>query len=147
MFEVDDPGNQPLADAYDIVLGTSHTEPLMRAQNEFGKFYQGPWAYNLNNDTIDDYFRYGVQRAKPYARNSLWTVGMRGTGDTAIEGLGVDHIVTMLETLVSNQRRIMSEGLETDIKNVPQLWCLYKEVMTYLFAGLQVPDDVTLLWA
>ncbi|GAB1317752.1 Gylcosyl hydrolase 115 C-terminal domain-containing protein [Madurella fahalii] len=148
MFEVDDPGNQPYADAFEIVLGTSHTEPLMRAQNEFGEFYEGPWAYNLNNKTIDEYFRYGVQRAKPYARNSLWTVGMRGTGDTAIEGLGVEHIVEMLTTLVKNQRDIMAEGLEVDdITTVPQTWCLYKEVMTYLFAGLQVPDDVTLLWA
>ena len=148
MFEVDDPGNQPLADAYEIVLGTSHTEPLMRAQNEFGKFYKGPWAYNLNNETIDDYFRYGVQRAKPYARNSLWTMGMRGTGDTHIEGLGVEHIVDMLHVLVENQRNIMKEGLGVDdITTVPQAWCLYKEVMTYLFDGLVVPDDITLLWA
>jgi len=148
MFEVDDPGNQPLADAYEIVLGTSHTEPLMRAQNEFGKFYQGPWAYNLNNKTIDDYFRFGIQRAKPYARNSLWTVGMRGTGDTAIEGLGVEHIVEMLQTLVENQRQLMAEGLGvSDVTTIPQTWCLYKEVMSYLFHGLQVPDDVTLLWA
>ncbi|KAL2117636.1 hypothetical protein VTJ04DRAFT_7296 [Mycothermus thermophilus] len=148
MFMVDDPANQPLADAYEIVIGTSHTEPLMRAQNEFGTFYEGPWAYNLNNKTIDEYFRYGVQRAKPYARNSLWTVGMRGTGDTAIEGLGVEHIVEMLTILVGNQRRIMAEGLGVDdVTTIPQTWCLYKEVMTYLFAGLQVPDDVTLLWA
>ncbi|KAL2260100.1 hypothetical protein VTK26DRAFT_6004 [Humicola hyalothermophila] len=148
MFEVDDPGNQPLADAYEIVIGSSHTEPLMRAQNEFGHFYEGPWAYNLNNKTIDEYFRYGVQRAKPYARNSLWTMGMRGTGDTAIEGLGVEHIVEMLTTLVHNQREIIAEGLGiSDITTVPQTWCLYKEVMSYLFAGLQVPDDVTLLWA
>ena len=147
MFEVDDPSNQPLADAYEIVLGSSHTEPLMRAQNEFGKFYQGPWAYNLNNKTIDDYFRYGVKRAKPYARNSLWTMGMRGTGDTAIEGLGVDKIVTMLDTLVRNQQAIISEGLGVNISTVPQMWCLYKEVQTYIFQGLLVPDDVTLLWA
>ncbi|KAK1775538.1 hypothetical protein QBC45DRAFT_445140 [Copromyces sp. CBS 386.78] len=148
MFEVDDPGNQPFADAFEIVLGTSHTEPMMRAQNEFGHFYQGPWAYNLNNETIDDYFRYGVQRAKPYARNSLWTMGMRGTGDTAIQGLGVDHIVDMLTTLVHNQRDILAKGLGvSDVTTVPQAWCLYKEVMTYLFAGLEVPDDITLLWA
>ncbi|KAJ4292856.1 hypothetical protein N0V88_005514 [Collariella sp. IMI 366227] len=115
MFEVDDPGNQPLADAYEIVVGSSHTEPLMRAQNEFGHFYKGPWAYNLNNETIDDYFQYGVQRAKPYARNSL---------EIMKEGLGV-----------------------ADVTTVPQTWCLYKEVMGYLAAGLQVPDDVTLLWA
>ena len=145
----DDPFNQPLLHAYEIVLGSSHTEPLMRAQNEFKKYYEGEWAYNLNNETIDDYFRYGVQRAKPYARNSLWTMGMRGTGDTAIEGgLGVDAIIEMLETLVHNQQEIMAQGLGVDdLSDVPQSWCLYKEVQSYIEEGLQVPDDVTLLWA
>lgn len=148
MYEVDFPQNQPLADAFEVVLGSSHTEPLMRAQNEFGTFYKGAWAYNLNNVTIDEYFRYGVQRAKPYARNSLWTMGMRGTGDTAIEGLGSSAIVSMLETLVGNQQNIITEGLDgVDIATVPQMWCLYKEVQTYIFEGLNVPEDITLLWA
>ncbi|KAH6657189.1 hypothetical protein BKA67DRAFT_182262 [Truncatella angustata] len=151
MFEVDDPANQPLADAWEIVLGSSHTEPMMRAQNEFGTFYinkgLGPWAYNLNNKTIDQYFEYGAQRAKPYARNSLWTMGMRGTGDTAIEGLGSQTIVSMLETLVDHQRNIIADVLDANITDVPQMWCLYKEVATYILEGLEVPDDVTLLWA
>ena len=151
MFEVDDPANQPLADAWEVVLGSSHTEPMMRAQNEFGTFYinegLGPWAYNENNKTIDEYFTYGAQRAKPYARNSLWTMGMRGTGDTAIEGLGVDVIVEMLETLVRNQRAIIEDVLEVDVTDVPQTWCLYKEIMSYILEGLSIPEDITLLWA
>ncbi|KAI1840674.1 hypothetical protein JX266_013136 [Neoarthrinium moseri] len=151
MFEVDDPANQPLADAWEIVLGSSHTEPMMRAQNEFGTFYinkgLGPWAYNLNNKTIDTYFEYGAQRAKPYARNSLWTMGMRGTGDTAIEGLGSQAIVNMLQVLVEHQRNIIEDVLDTNITDVPQMWCLYKEVASYFLDGLQVPDDITLLWA
>ncbi|KAI0169935.1 glycoside hydrolase family 115 protein [Hypoxylon sp. FL1284] len=151
MFEIDDPASQPLADAWEIVLGSSHTEPMMRAQNEFGTFYTneglGPWAYNLNNKTIDEYFVYGAQRAKPYARNSLWTMGMRGTGDTAIEGLGVEFIVEMLETLVGNQRAIIEDVLEVKATEVPQLWCLYKEVMSYILEGLTIPEDITLLWA
>nr|XP_036578602.1 immunoglobulin i-set domain-containing protein [Colletotrichum truncatum]KAF6785897.1 immunoglobulin i-set domain-containing protein [Colletotrichum truncatum] len=149
IFYVDDPLNQPLLDAYEVVLGGSHTEPLMRAQNEFRTYYKGQWAYNLNNNTIDEYFRYGVQRAKPYARNSLWTMAMRGTGDTAIEGnLGIEAIVTMLEKLVDNQRKIIAEGLEIeDVSTVPSLWCLYKEVQSYQEKGLHVPEDITLLWA
>ncbi|KAI1338740.1 glycoside hydrolase family 115 protein [Xylariaceae sp. FL0016] len=151
MFEVDDTANQPLADAWEIVLGSSHTEPMMRAQNEFGTFYTaeglGPWAYNLNNKTIDEYFVYGAERAKPYARNSLWTMGMRGSGDTAIEGLGVDVIVSMLEALVQHQRSIIEDVLDVNATQVPQLWCLYKEVMSYIQDGLTVPEDITLLWA
>lgn len=151
MFEVDDPANQPLADAFEVVLGSSHTEPLLRAQNEYGRFYEsqgmGPWAYNLNNKTIDAYFRYGVQRAKPYARNSLWTMGMRGTGDSAIEGLGDGAIVRMLNILVTKQQAILAQGLGVNVSTVPQMWCLYKEVQSYIFEGLQVPPDVTLLWS
>ncbi|KAI9170762.1 Kinesin-like protein 6 [Paramyrothecium foliicola] len=148
MVYTDDPFNQPLVYAYEVVLGSSHTEPLMRAQNEFGTYYKGPWAYNLNNKTIDEYFEYGVQRAKPYARNSLWTMAMRGTGDTAIEGLGIDVIVTMLEQLVHNQREIIAKGLGVDdISEVPQSWCLYKEVQSYQERGLEIPEDITLLWS
>lgn len=148
MVYTDDPSNQPLIYAYEVVLGSSHTEPMMRAQNEFGNYYDSAWAYNENNETIDEYFRVGVERAKPYARNSLWTMAMRGTGDTAIEGLGIEVIVEMLETLVHNQQDILSEGLgEDDLSKVPQLWCLYKEVQGYKDQGLEVPDDITLLWA
>jgi hypothetical protein len=123
----------------------------VRAQNEFGTFYTnkglGPWAYNLNNETIDEYFEYGAQRAKPYVRNSLWTMGMRGTGDSAIEGLGADAIVGMLEILVAHQRNIIQNVIGTNITDVPQMWCLYKEVQAYILEGLDVPDDITLLWA
>lgn len=148
MVYTDDPLNQPLLHAYEIVLGSSHTEPMMRAQNEFGNYYEGAWAYNENNKTIDEYFQYGVQRAKPYVRNSLWTMAMRGSGDTAIEGLGIDKIIAMLETLVHNQREILAEGLGLDdISDIPQSWCLYKEVQSYQEQGLEVPEDITLLWS
>ncbi|KAI2638594.1 glycoside hydrolase family 115 protein [Xylaria nigripes] len=151
MFEVDDPANQPLADAWEIVLGSSHTEPMMRAQNEFGTFYTskglGEWAYNLNNKTIDEYFVYGAQRAKPYANNSLWTMGMRGSGDSAIEGLGVDAIVILLEAVVRSQRSAIENVLSVNLTDVPQMWCLYKEVMSYLQQGLKIPEDITLLWS
>ncbi|KAI1191810.1 hypothetical protein F5B17DRAFT_381113 [Nemania serpens] len=151
MFEVDDPANQPLADAWEIVLGSSHTEPMMRAQNEFGTFYTnkglGPWAYDQNNKTIDQYFIYGAQRAKPYANNSLWTMGMRGSGDTAIEGLGVDAIVSLLEAVVRSQRNALDTVLGVEPTTVPQMWCLYKEVMSYIQKGLTIPEDITLLWA
>jgi hypothetical protein len=151
MFEVDDPANQPLADAWEIVLGSSHTEPMMRAQNEFGTFYTnkglGPWAYNLNNKTIDEYFTYGAQRAKPYANNSLWTMGMRGSGDTAIAGLGVEAIVSLLESVVHSQRNVIENVLGVEAADVPQMWCLYKEVMSYIQQGLTILEDITLLWA
>lgn len=128
MIYIDDLFNQPLLDVYEIVLGSSHTEPMMRAQNEFRTFYEGDWQYKTNNEIIDEYFRYGVERAKSYARNSLWTMAMRGTGDTAIEGdLGIEGIVEMLEGLT-----IIQEGLGIEnITKVPSLQCLCKEDQSY----------------
>lgn len=66
MFNVDDLKNQPLADAYGITMGTSHTEPMMRATNEWTTFGTGPWEYDTNNASIYPFFVYGAQRAKPY---------------------------------------------------------------------------------
>jgi len=34
MFNVDDTANQPLADAYGIVMGSSHTGKIMPLQNQ-----------------------------------------------------------------------------------------------------------------
>lgn len=34
------------------------------------------------------------------------------------------------------------------VTDIPQMWCLYKEVQGYYENhGLTVPDDITLLWA
>ena len=79
MFNVDDPRNQPLADEYAIVMGTSHTEPMVRATAEWSKVAKGAesgWSWATNNATLYDYFLEGAQRAAPY--ENVVTVGMRG---------------------------------------------------------------------
>ncbi|TVY88717.1 hypothetical protein LAWI1_G004163, partial [Lachnellula willkommii] len=152
MFGVDDTANQPIADAYGIVMGSSHTEPMMRATNEwsnFGKQYggNGQWEYDTNNASLSAFFTVGAQRAKPYAANSLFTMAMRGSGDTAIT-LTQAQAIAVLQNVVAKQREILAEVFnETKIEEIPQVWCLYKEVQGYYENGLTVPDDVTLLWA
>jgi hypothetical protein len=169
MFDVDDVENQPLADAYGIVMGTSHTgksvsvplfqsvlngilEPMMRAQNEwptFGAQYggNGQWEYDTNNASIIPFFKYGAQRAKPYGANSLFTMAMRGSGDTAIL-LTVPEAIQVLNNVVAEQRSILEDVFTgTNISEIPQMWCLYKEVQGYYETGVTVPDDITLLWA
>lgn len=138
MFNVDDPVNQPLADEYGIVMGTSHTEPMMRATNEWTIFGNGPWQWNTNNASIYPFFVYGAERGKPY--EGIWTIGMRGVGDTA---LSATIETTELENVVAAQEQIFANLSMTD---VPQMWCLYKEVQGYYEAGMRVPDNVTLLW-
>ncbi|CZT52422.1 uncharacterized protein RSE6_13758 [Rhynchosporium secalis] len=152
MFNVDDTANQPLADAFGIVMGSSHTEPMMRATNEwnnFGKQYggSGVWAYDTNNASIKPFFKYGAQRAAPYAASSLYTMAMRGSHDTSIE-LVDSEAVKVLENVVRYQREVLTEVFpNTNVSDIPQMWCLYKEVQSYYEQlGLDVPEDITLLW-
>ncbi|GME46671.1 hypothetical protein GTA08_BOTSDO11837 [Neofusicoccum parvum] len=141
MFNVDDPRSQPLADEYGVVMGTSHTEPMMRATNEWGQFGNGSWQWNTNNESIYPFFVEGAERTRNY--EGVMTIGMRGSADTA---MSANVETTMLENIVDTQREILKNvyGSETA---VPQAWCLYKEVQGYYEAGMRVPDDVILLWA
>jgi hypothetical protein len=143
MFNVDDIRNQPLADGYGIVMGTSHTEPMVRATQEWNKVAKGSesgWSWATNNATLREYFKEGAERAKPY--ESLVTVGMRGYHDTS---MSEDVQTEVLEAVVNAQQNIMDE-VYGDATQVPQMWCLYKEVQDYFEAGMEVPDHVTLLW-
>jgi hypothetical protein len=60
-----------------------------------------------------------------------------------------EQAVVVLKNVVAAQRKILQEVLNgTNVTDVPQMWCLYKEVEGYYEDyGLTVPADVTLLWA
>jgi len=105
------------------------------------------WRYDLNNASINAFFKYGAQRAKPYSASSLFTMAMRGSGDASIT-LTDPQAVAVLENVIKSQREIITEVFNgTNITDVPQMWCLYKEVQGYYEdLGLTVPDDITLLW-
>jgi hypothetical protein len=53
----------------------------------------------------------------------------------------------LLEKIVTVQRKMIAEEINSDVTKAPQLWCLYKEVFDFYNAGMRAPDDVTLLWA
>ena len=147
MFNIDDARNQPLADAYGIVMGSSHTEPMVRATQEWTKIGTGgvkgvdsTWSWATNNATLYKFFTEGAERAKPY--ENVVTIGMRGYHDTA---MSADVQTSVLEAVVEAQEKIMDE-VWGDSSKVPQMWCLYKEVQDYFEAGMKVPDHVILLW-
>jgi hypothetical protein len=148
-FNEDDPNNPRLADEYGIVMGTSHQEPMLRAQKEWDRRYQktlGSWNYYKDPNILQAFWREGIRRNKGY--ESILTIGLRGANDTPmIPGGTVAQSMALLEEIVAVQRKMISEEINPDVTKVPQLWCLYKEVQEYYSAGLRVPDDVTLLWA
>ncbi len=140
-FNEDDPLNPRLADEYGIVMGTSHHEPMLRAQQEWKRHGHGPWDYSRNADVLHEFWDQGVQRNKNY--ESIITLGMRGDGDLPMtEGANI----ALLEKIVADQRKLIAERVNPDLGKVPQDWALYKEVQEYYEKGMRVPDDVTLLW-
>ena len=146
-FNEDDKENPKLADEYGIVMGTSHQEPMLRAQKEWDRRYKstlGSWNYAVYPDALESFWREGIRRNKDY--ESITTIGLRGADDTPMAPGGPEANKALLEKIIGVQRRILSEEMNPDVSNVPQLWCLYKEVLDFYSAGMRVPDDVTLLW-
>lgn len=98
--------------------------------------------------TLNRFFKFGAQRAKPYLNTTVFTMAMRGSGDTAIP-LSTEGAVLAVEGAVAAQEEILADVFKgvIDTKDIPKMWCLYKEVQYYYEqGGLDVPDDITLLW-
>ncbi|HDR90460.1 MAG TPA: glycosyl hydrolase [Bacteroidetes bacterium] len=147
-FNEDDPENPRLADEYGIVMGTSHQEPMLRAQKEWDRRYLrtlGRWDYVAHPEVLEEFWRGGIRRNKDY--ESIITIGLRGADDTEMMPGGPEVNIPFLEKIIEKQRNIIAEEIHPDVTQVPQLWCLYKEVQEYYHLGMRVPDNVTLLWS
>lgn len=141
-FYADDPKNLKTADAMGIMIGTSHHEPMARNHQEYARDRKGwgAWNYSTNKESLDRFFREGIERMK--GTDDIVTIGMRGDGD---EAMGDVTDTKLLEKIINNQRRIIKEVTGKPADKTPQIWALYKEVQDYYDAGLRVPDDVTVL--
>ncbi|SDP14650.1 Glycosyl hydrolase family 67 N-terminus [Mucilaginibacter sp. OK268] len=139
-FNDDDPLNRKTADEYGIVMGTSHHEPMDRAQQEWKRYGRGEWNYVQNRDTLRAFWRKGIENMGK--AETVVTIGMRGDGDKAMED-GTN--ISLLEKIVADQRQIIADVTHQPAGQTPQLWALYKEVQDYYDKGMRVPDDVTLL--
>jgi hypothetical protein len=141
-FADDDSLSPRLADEYGIVMGTSHHEPMTRAQQEWRRYGRGPWDYERNDSTLRAFWRGGIERMG--TRENIVTIGMRGDGD---EPMTQGTAIALLERIVADQRKIIADVTEKPASATPQLWALYKEVQEYYDQGMRVPDDVTLLFS
>jgi hypothetical protein len=137
----DDINNAILADEYGIVISYSHHEPMMRAHVEWERYGEGPWDYTKNKETLDQFWKEGVERNLGF--ESIITIGMRGDGD---EAMSDDRNIDLMTDIVDNQRRIIEEISDIPAEEVPQVWALYKEVQEYYDMGMRVPDDIMLLY-
>jgi hypothetical protein len=145
-FNEDDPMSPVVADEYGIVMGTSHHEPMMRAQKEYTKRKDeiGPWDFTTNSSNLEKFWFDGLNRNKNY--DNLITMSMRGDGDVAMgKGNDLDNIKT-LENVIKSQRDIIQKVYNDDPANHPQLWAIFTEVQRYYDAGFNVPEDISLLF-
>ena len=50
------------ADEFGIVMGTSHHEPMLRAQKEWNRgTATGPWDYSKNPDVLQKFWTDGIR--------------------------------------------------------------------------------------
>ncbi len=141
-FNDDDKADPQLADDYGIVMGTSHHEPMLRAQQEWKRYGKGEWNYERNDSTLRAFWADGIRNMGSH--ESIVTIGMRGDGDMPMT---TGSNVALLERIVTDQRSIIASVTGKPASQTPQLWALYKEVQDYYDKGMRVPDDVTLLFS
>jgi hypothetical protein len=135
-FNEDDTNNPVLADEYGIVMGNSHQEPMLRAQKEWDRRYLktlGTWNYAKYPDVLETFWHEGVARNKNY--ENIITLGLRGANDTPMAEGGTEANRALLEKIVAVQRKIISAEVNSNLTEVPQLWCLYKEVLDFYTPG------------
>ncbi len=136
-FAEDDPDNPRLADEYGIVMGTSHQEPMMRAQMEWDwhlRQQYGNWNFATQPEVMTKFWRDGVEQRKNF--ENIYTVGLRGENDTAMVQ-GQAESISLLQRIVDVQRKIIAAVVNPNVEAVPQLWALYKEVQGYYEKGLR----------
>ena len=140
------PGAKEAADSCGISIGTSHCEPLLRNNvGEWSVKERGEYNYITNRASVHDYW---TERLKQVGMSdNMFTIGMRGIHDGSMEGVGtMSEKVSALQEVIDNQRLMLSKYVNKDVKKITQVFVPYKEVLDIMEHGLNVPDDVTLMW-
>lgn len=140
-FALDGPGlaNAELADLYGVVIGHSHHEPCLRASEEWDLYkgadtkYGTEWNYYTNREGLLHYWEDGLKRSGRY--DNLITIGMRGERDSSMLGeqATLKENIDLLKDIITQQRRLIAKHVNPDLKKVPQLLALYKEVEAYFY--------------
>ncbi|MBC6998575.1 glycosyl hydrolase 115 family protein [Cytophaga sp. FL35] len=140
------PQNKEMAQKYNVIIGTSHAEPLMRNNvDEWDSETMGAFNFTTNKDRILNYWSERIDEVKSF--ENLYTLGMRGKHDSGMEGVKSDaEAVELTKRILEQQRQMLVNVLGRPIVEIPQVLTLYKEVLDLYKKGLKVPEDITLIW-
>ena len=142
------PESQKVASDWGIMITTSHCEPLLfnnAAPSEWDNQRDGEWNYLSNKDVIykklDDRIRETAQF------DNIYTMGMRGLHDEAMKGSEDPAVrARTLEQVFKDQREILMKYKKKEISDISQIFVPYKETLDIYNAGLNVPEDITIVW-
>lgn len=142
------PESKVVADQYGIMITTSHCEPLLfnnAAKSEWDGKRDGEWNYLKNKDVILKKMDDRVREASPY--ENIYTIAMRGVHDSGLRGnLSDKEKVDVLTQVMADQREVLKKYLKKPATEIPQIFVPYKETMDVYELGLQIADDVSLVW-
>ncbi len=156
--------NGALAQRMGIVVGTSHCDMLMRSNNREWHpwitrkgYTDAVYDYSIegrNREILQEYWQESVEQNKDF--EVCYTLGMRGIHDSGFETDALKKKknqpeeelrrakIQLLERIIHDQRGI----LEKTLSDKPMMTFIpYKEVLELYDNGLQVPEDMTLVWA
>lgn len=140
------PENKLVADTFAIVMGSTHCEALLlNTASEWDTKTMGPWNYDKNKEGINRVLTQRVRENSPY--ENVYTLALRGLHDGAMSTtLPMHEKVRMLQQALLDQRRILAENIDRPVETVPQAFTPYKEVLEIYSNGLELPDDITIVW-
>ncbi|MEQ9824548.1 MAG: glycosyl hydrolase 115 family protein [Puniceicoccaceae bacterium] len=140
-----DEHNAQLASRYGILMGSSHAEPMLRNNVREWSLPKHHYNFATHPEEVLTYWDQRIRENKDY--ENIYTLGMRGIHDSGMTAGGnVQEKVAFLENIISEQRNLLSRHLDTPLSEIPQVFTPYKEVLELYQNGLDVPDEVTLIW-
>ncbi len=133
------PENARLADKWGIVMGSSHSEALLR--NNVGEWNEaappkgdGPWNYQTNSAAMNAYWEKRLVENGKY--ENFYTVGLRGVHDSGLEATGSPQVkAKLVEDAMAEQRKLLAARVNPDLAKVPQVICSIRSRSTSTASG------------
>lgn len=142
------PQSQVVADSWGIMITTSHCEPLLfnnASEYEWQKERDGEWNYVTNKKHILSKLDKRIRETSQY--DNIYTMGIRGLHDEAMKGTSdPKERARVLEQVFKDQRSILKKYKKSKVEDIPQIFVPYKETLDIYDAGLNVPEDITIVW-
>ncbi|MBQ9636316.1 MAG: glycosyl hydrolase 115 family protein [Prevotella sp.] len=133
-------GCKDMAQRFEMFVGSSHCEPMLRNNvGEWNPKRMGDYNFFTNRQRVLNYWQERVEDTRDI--NAIYTLGMRGIHDGAMEGARtMEDKVQGLSEVIAEQRKMISPS------TAPSVFIPYKEVLDIYEHGVRVPDDVMLMW-